>query len=280
MKVLILSILFFSSLGFSQAKKFASFKGKVMHDGAIVYSEADFDSQVLGYAKIGGIYEISSKTFGVFYRIQVKPGVIGYIADSDIMPLNKVSAKGNIESTQKEKGERPKKHRSFENARYFGLQYSQVNYFEETMGRGLTESLAFFGMKLSGPYLLIQGPINTEMNFIFHMGAPSYYEKYTGHAAAGWIFMTDFLIQMVLPQGKNTMFYFGFGPMFRISKFQTVVGSGTATTTYNLEDMALGAAFNLGIGFRMGAVALRAEGKYYWEKYKNTAANLALQFEF
>ena len=53
-------------------KKKVVFKGKVINEGAIVYKNADFDSPVLGYLPAGKVYEISSKTFGAFYRIRVE----------------------------------------------------------------------------------------------------------------------------------------------------------------------------------------------------------------
>ena len=69
-----------------------------------------------------------------------------------------------------------------------------------------------------GPNLLVDGLTVTEMNFCFYPNSPSYYSDATGKPSSGWIFLAD-TFQMVVPHNKVTVTYFGFGPLFKYSKF-------------------------------------------------------------
>lgn len=280
-KFVVLLIFLISGAAFSKPK--VVYKGKVINDGAIVYKAADFDSPVLGYLPAGKVYEISSKTFGPFYRIRVEKQ-IGYIADIDIKPINfkPTAPPGEEKKKMAKEISRKKKKLPFTLTRFVGPAFSSVNYTEDTLGATRSEALSFFGAKISGPDVVIEGEIPTEINLNFHLGAPTYYETLTGLGTGGFLFLTDFQLQHVRAVAQNALIYFGFGPMFRFSKFDLSLRDSTTgrSSAYRAEDAALGAAFSAGLGLRMGAVALRAEGKYFWEKNKYWSLGGALQFEF
>lgn len=251
-----------------------------------VYESPSFDAKVIAVLPSGKVFSISNNLFsGAFYRIRVKDGVIGYIADSDVKPLGKKASNKKAAVAAKEKKEevaKPKKNPPFEFARYVGASYHLIKYEEDTMGSSRSEQMSFFGMKMSGANVLLEGLIPTEINVLFSMKPPDYYQKLTRQSAAGWIFMMDFLLQTYIPQSRDSFFFFGFGPMFRFSKFDVGlkdVGTGSVTQ-YSMQDMALGAAFNGGIAYRVSTVALRLEAKYHWEKRSYLGFGGSVQFPF
>lgn len=282
--LLVLTILI-SSIGNAQKKPV--YRGQVGPDGATVYRQPTFDSEILTTLPPGKTFSISAKpinTDGAFYKVLVKPGLTGYVGDHEIRPLFKTANAKKEEAEAKEDKEEPrsKRKRPFVFTKYAGLEYAFVQFKEKTLGKERTENLDFFGVKISGPDLLIEGPIMMDVNFLFHYGAPTYYEKLTGRGTDGFAFLVDFLFQYPMPVGQNSLVYYGFGPAIRYSKFDVQVrNAGNNTiTAYSLEDITAGAVFNLGLGFRLGSVALRAEGRYYWEKTQYFGATTALQFGF
>lgn len=276
-------ILFAGVFSQAQVKKEAP-RARIINDGAIVYTKGDFDSEVMAYLKAGQVLPVSTKIFGgAFYRIQVGKK-IGYIADSDIQPLWKgagaksAAAAGKKKPTaKKEEPERPRNKRPMSETQFAGLNVSSIKYAEHTMGKTRSDDRLFYGLKLLGPDLLISGIVMTEVNFVFASGAPEYYEKSTGKPATGLIFMTDFQLLTPLSEGPNTMLNFGFGPMFRYSKFNLQLNNNQA---YSAENMGMGAVFSLGYALRMGSAALRGEARYHWEKQKYMGLGLALQMAY
>jgi hypothetical protein len=286
---LFLSLIFIGSAVSAQSKKFAVYKAKIVNNGAAVYKNADFDAPVLTYVNAGREFEISSKIFnGAFYRIKVSNKVIGYIADTDIKPLNlpkrKKETKNQPEEVAKaqEKSETKDRNskRPYTLTRFIGLQYSYLNYREETMTLKPTAGLGFYGLKMSGPDIVVEGEMTTELNFLYHPGAPKYYELGTRKPAGGWIFIGNFLFSTVFPQSKDTMSFFGFGPQFKYSKFNVEMAVNGRDKNYSMDDMAFGAAFNLGVGVKLGSVSLRGEIQYFWEQmhYYGLATSLQLPF--
>lgn len=258
------------------AKPLPPQKAQTLSPENAIYESPSFDSKVIAVLPPGKVYSISNHLFsGAFYRIRVKDGMIGYIADSDVKPLGKKTPSSKV-------AEKPKKNPRFEFARYVGVSYGLVKYEEDTMGSSRSDQMSFFGMKMSGANVLLEGLIPTEINLLYAPNAPGYYQTVTRQSASGWIFLMDFLLQTYIPQSKDSMLLFGFGPMFRFSKFDVGLrDAGTGTVTqYSMQDMALGAAFNAGIALRVSNIALRLEAKYHWEKRSYLGFGTALQFPF
>jgi len=273
------------------------YKARVVNEEVQVFEKPDFDSKVIATIEEGRVFDVSSQMYGgAFYRIRLKPGLLGYVSDADVKPLWKGGGKGSAENTEKpvskaeekkqkakQAKKRPdKKKRPFEYTQYVGFQYASIEYQEETMGDRRREPGSFFGVKLSGPDLIVEGAFPTEVNFLFHQGAPSYYERLTGKDADGWIILMDFLWESYFPQGRNSLLFLGFGPMLRYSKFNVNLTDAATNKTlgYSMEDIAVGAVFNAGAAVRLGEVALRGELQYYWEKQPYWGAGASLQFAF
>ncbi|MGZ5280091.1 MAG: SH3 domain-containing protein [Pseudobdellovibrionaceae bacterium] len=284
---------------FAQTKPYA-YKAQVIHAEAHVFEKPDFDSKVIATLEEGKVFDVSQQLIsGAFYKIRLRPGVLGYVSDADIRPLwktkggDKIAAQADEKSREKkidkksiaknlEKKKTDKRKRPFQYTQFVGLQYASIEYQEDTMGSRRREPLGFFGVKLSGPDLIVEGIFPTEVNFLFHSGAPTYYEKLTGHSADGWIFLMDFLWESYFPQGKNALTFIGFGPMLRYSKFNVSVTDATTlkTQAYSLEDIGVGGVFNAGIAVKMDQVSLRGEAQYYWEKQPYWGVGLSLQMAF
>jgi len=288
--ILLISVFSFSADVTAKAKQRAPaqalIQGVVVVDQAAVYKASDFDSAIIGHTRRGKKFMMSPQIFGAFYRIQIKPGLVGFIPDTEIRPLSKKKPKKDSNSAAKDKRdqdkpdqEEVKKKRPFEETKYKGISIAMINYREETMGLRPTASMIFFGFKAQGEGLLMEGMLS-ELNFQVAPSAPRYYEQATGVPSTGIIVLMDGMLLTASPSGKNSLTFFGFGPMFKYSKIDTGVLNGAKTEYYSLNDMSLGVAFNLGISQRIGDFAARLELKYFWEKMQYYGLAITGQMEF
>jgi hypothetical protein len=282
-------------LGWAQQKASPSApRGRILQSGTLVYEKPSFDAEVIAEVSAGREYEMSTRKFaGIFYRVRLRPNVIGYVADTDIKPLfekpeeklpRNVREAKRESRQEKERKRNPKPkakpQRSFEMTRYFGLGMTQVQYKEEAVGKTRRENLNFLQFKLFGPNVLVEGPFPTEFNLMFFSGAPSYYEKTTGQGANGFILMTDFKFLNLRPVGPSMITHFGFGPVLRYSQFDVAVLDAGQLKSYSLGSMALGLSFSGGLGFRLGSLAARGELRYDWEKQQHLGFGANLQYAF
>ena len=274
-----------SALSAEKLVEMAGFrKAIVVNDSAAVYKAPDFDATVLTYLKEGKAYMVSNQVFGAFLKIKVSDQMVGYIADTDVNSAK--DSKKVVEKKEKsakvvakhedEEKHISKKSRPFQWTRYSGLQLSSIRFREQTMSLRPSENLTFYGLKMTGPDLLIEGEMVTEFNLQLHLDAPNYYETATGKPASGMLMLLDVMMLSQNPQGKNALLYFGFGPMIRYSKFDVSLGN----IPYSLQDIAFGAKFNLGIGLRVSKLALRAETQLFWEKLIYSGLGVTAQMEF
>lgn len=269
-------------------------KAQIVNEGALVYKNADFDAPILTQLKAGQVYDVSLKQMGPFYKIRLKPGLTGWIADNDLRlskggaktPPAKAGAKGDPkkppakeEKTSFIEKKRPPK--SFYATRFRGPVLGYLSYTEKTMDATRTENLPFYGFKVAGPNTMFGGDLRTDAEFMFHFGAPKYYEKATGHGAGGWVFLTNFTFETASPQSKWHMLTYGFGPMFKYSHFEVTLLQNGKEISYSLDDMTLGAIFDVGLAFRIAdTYALRFNVKYYWEKTQYWGGNITFGFPF
>jgi hypothetical protein len=90
----------------------------------------------------------------------------------------------------------------------------------------------------------------------------------------------DFLWTVDNPQGKDSMMFYGFGPMLKYSKWDLGVKVNNKVESYSASDISVGAVIDFGFAHRFGNMALRGEFQYYWEKVQYIGIGLALQFPF
>lgn len=270
----------------------------ILNDEAIVYQSPDFDSEQLTTLGQDTKVEVSQKNFGPFHRVRMKNGKMGYIADNDFIfqgqkvppaekKTEKLAEKKNenkqlTEATVSEKTE-PKKSKNYSLAgsQLWGPNLSYIVYRESTMGINPSQKSLFFGAKFTGPDLFIEGDSYSEMNILVRAGAPELYAQATGVPTQGWIFMPDILMQNRQPQTKNVMTSYGYGLMFRYSKYDVGLRNANGTTNfYSLEDMVLGAVANAGFFYKIGQMTLRGEYKLYMEKMTYWGIGLGFLFPF
>lgn len=257
-------------------------QAQIIHGEVQIYKKPNRNSQVIATVIKGNVFDVSQKPRQGYYRIRIRPGVLGYVFEKDVKPLfGNAAVKKRIQKKTPQKRE-AKRNLSFQHTLFTGFQYALIQFQEKTMGGERSEQLGFFGAKLSGPDLIVEGAMPTEVNFMFHVGAPSYYEKLTGYGADGWIFLGNFLWQNSYSHGPNALTFFGFGPEFRYSKFRvSLLDTPTGKPKhYLLDDMTVGAVFNAGVSFRINKIALRGDLQYHWEEQKYWGSSLAVQFGF
>lgn len=257
-------------------------RATVVTDGALIYQEADFDAPVIQTLKRGGVFNISTGKRGPFHKIRLKPGTVGWIADTDVrMGVVKLAAPPSEKKVSEKSEDKNKRKKPFFATRYRGPSVDYIYFTEDTLGKERSDSLLFYGMKFAGFNTVMDGEIYTEGNILFHVGAPGYYSDVTKRGADGFVFITNFLFQTVLPQSKTHLFYYGFGPMFKYSHYTLEVPQNASSSlSYSADEMHLGAVINLGLAFRLGPTSLRADAKYYWEKTKYYGLGLNLGWEF
>lgn len=268
-------------------------QAQIVNQGALVYKDADFDAPILAELKAGQSYAISIKKRGPFYKIRIKTGVTGWIADNDVRLSTVASPVGQAGPGKTAKGENTPASKSekkseaparplkpFYSSRYRGPVVSYLTYNENSMGAIRSQNMPFYGFKVAGPNTMFSGDFRTDAEFLFRSGAPDYYQSATGRAASGWIFITDFIFETAMPQSKWHMVTYGFGPMFKYSHFEVGLTESGKEINYSLDDMSLGAVFDLGLAFRTGKYALRFNTKYYWEKTKYWGFGITFGFPF
>lgn len=272
-------------------------KALITGEQSYIFQQPNFDAEVITILTPNKtVYFISSGKWGPFYKIRLAPGKTGYVLDSDIRIFKnqkdkaltketesnavKESEKEEPEADKKRKGRKPRRAKSFKNARHWGPVLQMTDFTENTINEVRHQYLPFYGVKISGPQTVFDDDTNTESNILIHWGVPGYYNDTTGNSASGFLILADILWESTQQQSKNVMTFFGAGPMFRYSHISSTLTIGTKKTEYALDDMVLGAAFNAGMVTRIKEYALRLDTKYSWEKQKYWSIGLAFQFEF
>ena len=265
-------------VSFAQAQK-----GTIVGEDAQVYRDPDFDAPVIATLKPGQVFAISKGKKGPFYKIRLKRGTVGWIADSDIRAgVLKVTETTQAEAQEeKEKKEAEESLNPFFASRYWGPVVEYLNYTEDTMGQERSAGVMFYGLKWSGFNTLFSGEVYTDANLLFSSGAPSYYKDATGQSAGGYIINANFLLQTVTPVGTSALWYYGFGPMLRYSHFDLHLYDGTQVNAYSADDMALGVVFDVGAAYRISRkFSVRTDAKYYWEKNRYFGIGLGVGYDF
>lgn len=293
------AVLFFLGLSFATLAAHAQTvqKGTVIGEDAEVYKDADFDSAIIAGVKRGDVYDISVGKKGPFYKIRLKPGTTGWISDDNIRPGVGRVHKKKAEKPTKKKGmfseplkdapehEELSKNRSIERKRFRGAVLEFMNYKEDTMGAVYEQSnLMLYGFKVSGNNTVIDGEMYVDSEILFHNGAPGYYSQATRNGAGGFMIFANMLFQTDIPQGREDMFFYGFGPAFKFTHFEAGLSNDPVagkSRSYSLDDMTLGAVLDVGYAHAVGDdYALRFDARYYWESTRYLSFGLAFQFGF
>lgn len=246
----------------------------IRNEKAQIYEKPDFDAKVIGSLKGGSRIRVSRGSTGQYYKFhKVRVGKrYGYISDVDL----KLSAgNGPRFPANAKSGRRPKKTKPVYFSRFVGLLVGQVGYKEDIAGVNANENLLIYGLKITGPDVIVSGP-SIDFNLALHYGAPTYYEKLSAVRPAGFVLLTDALALLPVIQRQNAALLFGIGPMLAYSNFQ-VVNGGRAQS---LSSLNLGLSSMLGGVVRVAGVGLRLEGKYIYEKQSYIVYQASIQSEW
>lgn len=245
-------------------------KATIVSSEALVYSEAHFNAEIVATLKRGGIFYVSLKPTGPFYRIRIQKGKMGWIPKDDLQ-MGELDQSEIAKNSKKER-EGDTKKRPFFALKHLALGVDYINYTESTIRGEQSAWTPFLGLKWSGLDTVISGPIFFESNLLIG-GAPSYYGDFSHTSASGFIVIADIVLQMVVPRSDKFMTYYGLGSMSRYSNLDLSVSG----RTYDAQELTLGVLANYGVAFRLGADwALRLDGKYYWERERYYGFGLSL----
>lgn len=249
-------------------------------DGALIYSKPDFDADILATLSEGQTVRVSKATTGEvakFHKVRAGP-VLGYIAEIDVQiegaTKKRTHKRGEKKQAKKKKDDGPQDPMMF--SRFVGILIGQTSFLESVQGRDSDESLLVYGMKVTGPDVVLDGPI-MDLNIALHYGAPTYYDRYSVTKPTGFVLWVDPLVLLPFINAQNHMVYLGAGPLLVLSSFKYTEAAGGLVDATSLK---LGLSFELGFGFRIEKVAARIEGVYYLEHQSYKGVRLSVQSQF
>lgn len=250
----------------------------VQTDGAQVYTQPDFDADVIATLPAGQKIRVSKGVTGQMAKFhKVKVGNrYGYIVDIDVVTEGAAKKKrAGAKAPAKAKHDRPRKDLPVFFSRYVGVLVGQSEFKEDIPGVDASTNLLTYGLKIVGPDVILSGPI-IDFNLALHYGAPSYYDKLSSVKPAGYLVFTDMLLLMPFYQAHNTAGLLGAGPLGVLSSFRVV----SANKAQDLTTFNVGLSLMAGFAFRFGPVGLRLEGKYLIEKQSYKVVQAAILSEF
>lgn len=273
------------------AKPKVAAKGKLTSPSAIVvadetqvYEKPDLDSRSLLTIVRGTKIPVSRGTRGdyaKFYRTRVN-GKIGWVLTIDVRSeaeAKKVFTKAKAAAYKagpfsEDKGEDEdgkKKREPFTFTRSVSFVVGLNDFKESINGSDRSANLLTYGFKLTGPDVLLTGPL-MDVNVALHYGAPDYYNQLSVSKPSGFLIWTDANLLLPVIARENYLLAIGAGPLLMISNIQARQGS----VDYNMWQFNLGADIELTGGVRLGDFCLRLEGKYLFEKKTYRQVQLAL----
>ncbi|MEQ1721853.1 MAG: SH3 domain-containing protein [Pseudobdellovibrio sp.] len=255
---------------------FAVQKAKIFNEQTEIYSDADFDAEVIDEVYKGEVYFISSKTYGPFYRIKLKNGKIGYIPDTEV----DIEGKGRIKpkDLDAEIFESEKKY-----AEMFGDQDDEemeeglfgitragptlqlINFHENTLGSDQIDNLLAYGYKSVS---------DIAWSVLGTFSVPKYYEEKTGGTARGVKLWADMGFSSPITDFGSTEIRYSATIFTHIS----AISLDTPTRKYDLQDITLGLALEVGWMIKIKRSAIDLAIKYYFDKSSYAGFGLSYLF--
>ena len=249
----------------------------------MVYSRPDFDAGVLGNLRLGDRVRVSSGTLGddaKFHKVAAG-AIVGWIAEIDIQ-VDGATKKRDHRRGAKKDGRSQKKKKPFVDesqpiffTKYVGVLVGFTELLESISGVDSRETLLVYGFKLTGPDILLTGPV-MDFNLALHYGAPSYYNKLSSTKPSGFLIQSDALFLYPFFNRDRAMVTFGAGPLLKFSSFNVTSGGDLKS----LSELDVGLSVALAGAVKVGKLALRLEGKYLVEKHQEKLLQFAVQQQF
>lgn len=257
---------------------YAAKKAKIVGEYVEVYSEADFDSEIIDEVYQNEVYQVSDKNVGPFYKIKLKSGKIGYVVDYQLniegRGVMKPQDLDDLEFLEQKKMlELGRKDGSFPDAEeesVFGkpiggpvLQF--VNLHEKTMGAEQVDDLVAIGYKSVAVF---------SWSTLVSFTAPKYYSKPAGNSAKGVNLWADFGFSNTVAQMPTSDIRFA-GTLFtHMSSIQVQ----TTTSNYDLQDITIGLAAEMAWTKKFDGFSTDVFLKYYFDKSNYAGLGFALLF--
>jgi hypothetical protein len=243
---------------------FAVQKAKIFNEQVDIYSEADFDSDVMDEVYKNEVYFISSKTYGPFYRIKLKNGKIGYIPDTEV----DIEGKGRVQpkDLDNEIFESEKKY-----AEMFGDQDDDaseedlfgiaragptlqlINFHENTMGSDQIDNLLAYGYKSVS---------DIAWSVLGTFSVPKYYVEEKGGTARGVKLWADMGFSNSITNIGSTEIRYSATIFTHIS----AITLDTPSRKYDLQDITIGVTLEAGWLIKIRRSAIDLAIKYYFDK--------------
>ncbi|MGE0528904.1 MAG: hypothetical protein AB7P49_17705, partial [Bdellovibrionales bacterium] len=159
--------------------------------------------------------------------------------------------------------------------RFLGAAVSRVKFTEKFSGRKLSEDMWMYGLRMSGPGTLFDGP-PLDFNLWFSLDKPGYYSQFADGKPTGFLLFGDIMAQLPLVDYRNTLVTYGLGVMWTYTKYRVPVND----LHFDSQEFRLGVDLGLGVGQRIGKFMIRLDGKYYIEKTQYPGYILSVQAEY
>ena len=218
---------------------------------------------------------------GLFNRVYVKKGVVGYVVDTEVIPQFKKSEvtqkikKNPVFTEAIKKPEERLKPIYF--SRYFGGNLGRINFTEVISGKNLSSDTMMFGLKFSGPgFLMDEVPLDVDL--LFSLAPPDYYDQQVATApTSGFFAHSSAALRMPLMEWPNTLVFYTLGGMLTYTKFNVVING----QKFDSQEMRIGLTLGGGLAFRVSKkMVLQADIKYYIETTQYLGYLGSLVFEY
>ncbi len=255
-------------------------------DGAAIYEKPDFDAKVQDYLRYQTKVQVSKKAFrgssgmGLFHRIRYG-NKTGWVPDTDIrIALPEATKAAAPEKNSGSKAWEKEEEEVLGKAplyftRYLGGAFAIVNFTEKFSGKNYTDDMMMYGMRMTGPGTLFDGP-PLDFNFWFSLDKPDYYSRFASGKPTGFLLFGDVLAMLPLIDTTNWLATYGIGVMWTYTRFKVPV----KTAIFDSQEFRIGLVADLGIARRFGKYLLRVDAKYYYEKADYLGYTLSFQREY
>ncbi|MDB2426150.1 hypothetical protein N9W41_01245, partial [bacterium] len=233
-------------------------------DGAAVYQDANFDSEIVTYLPENKKYKVSKKKylgitgFGSFYKIKYAKKKYGYISDVDLR-LTKKASKSESSIYDIDKDDNSDEGMPFLFNKYIGASTGVVNIAEKYEGRVLSSPTNVIGIKVTGPEILLPQPLDYEI--LFSMAPPKYFEEFSSKTT-GLFILAHVATNVPMIMRDRFYLYYGFGISALFTMFKNTMPAPLGEV--DNQKLALGVDIPLGVAFKVSSrFAVKLEAKYY-----------------
>ncbi len=265
----------------------------VKTDGAMIYKKNDFDSAIVDYLSQGAKINVSQKTFGAFYKVYTGSKVVGYISDVDITPESGTAkssrrdgdeenaSKKKEKDLEKEKAEKERVEQPIYLTQYVGPTFNLINYRGKVSDQDISTQLRFYGLKISGPDILIKGPTLMDISLAVAPGVPSTIMELAGtnSLSRGITFLLETDMMWPFKAFFSGMIYWGLGIQLLYMDYDFIYNT---SQHLKINETQFGGHAALGLAYRIKRLGFRVEPRFYMDTRQSVSSGFhgSLQYGF